>query len=303
MSEDYIIETLDPKDFDEWVGHCAAVFGFDGAAEYFRRHFMCDPHRDYGSVFIIKAGGKIVSTVRVFRREVYLGGKIYKMGGVGEVSTNPEYQRRGLSYKLMAAATEYMQANGFYLSMLGTGYYGHYEKHGFRQVKHYSKVVSAGCEPVAADIRPLTAADYGHMAELYAKHCAGLNCCMVRTGEYWQQWCAAELKNPHGCFDGGKLTGYICYDGGWVSEIIAPDAAVCDCLLSAVKAEKGELVLPKHVETARKLLREGTDDNTMVCLYKPIKIEAGGLVLEDTAALVDWLNANGGIMQWSHDGF
>ena len=34
--KDYIVETLDPKDFDEWVQHCAEVFDFDYATDYFR---------------------------------------------------------------------------------------------------------------------------------------------------------------------------------------------------------------------------------------------------------------------------
>ena len=57
MSEkDYIVETLAPEDFDEWTAHCGLVFNM--GHEYFERHFKADPYRDYGSIFIIKAGGK-----------------------------------------------------------------------------------------------------------------------------------------------------------------------------------------------------------------------------------------------------
>jgi len=301
MSEkDYLVETLDPKDFDEWVEHCASVFGFEYAAEYFRRHYMSDPYRENKSIFIIKDDGKIVSTVRVFHRQVYLGGKIYKMGGIGEVSTNKNYRRLGLSYKLMAAATEYMLENNFILSMLGTGYFGHYEKHGFRQVNLYTKTVSADLNIDAPDIRLLTADNYNEMSELYNKYCSSLNCCMVRTSEYWQEWCAAEMDEPHGLFIDNKLAGYICFDGDWVNELVADDN-LHDILLSHVKPEKGKLKMPAFINTGRKFYKQETHSDKMICLYKPVEID--GVTLNDTEQLVDYLNSHGGIVQWGHDGF
>ena len=301
MSEkEYIVETLDPKDFDEWVEHCAAVFNFNYAAEYFRRHFMADPYRDYKSVFIIKDNNKIVSTVRVFHRQVYLGGKIYKMGGIGEVSTNINYRRLGLSYKLMAAATEYMQENGFYLSMLGTGYYGHYEKHGFKCANYYGKTVSADLAPGAADIRALNFDNFHEMAELYDKYCSNSNCCIARTKEYWQSWCAGEIKNPHGLFIDNKLAGYICFDGGRITELVG-DETLHDILLSAAKPDDGKLETAKFIKTSRKVLKERTDTGTMVCLHKPVQINE--TVLQSTDELVEYVNSHGGVNWWSHDGF
>lgn len=301
MSEkDYIVETLDPKDFEEWVAHCGSIFSV--GPDYFRRHFMSDPHKDYHSVFIIKDKeiNKIISTVRIFHRQVYIGGKIYKMGGIGEVSTNTDYRKLGLSYKLMAAATEYMKKNDFDLSMLGTGYYSHYEKHGFKQVNYYEKIVSADLDIESADIRPLTSENFHDMAELYSEYSAKLNCSVVRTKEYWQEWCTKEIKNPHGLFIDNKLVGYICFDGNRTAEIIG-DETVYDVLLSAVKPDDGKLSIPAFVKTHRKILGENTHSGTMICVYKPIEIN--GTVLRDTAQAVEYFNSHGGIVQWSQDGF
>jgi len=298
----YTVETLNPRDFDEWVAHCGSIF--EVGPDYFRRHFMSDPHRDYNSVFVIKDDEKIVSTVRVFHRQVCLSGKIHKMGGVGEVSTNPSHRKLGLSYKLLEAATEYMKQNDFTLSMLGTGYYSHYEKHGFRQVDSYEKTVDTSVIPAnetAKTIQPLTVADYDDMAELYAKNCANLNCCMVRTKEYWELWCAGEIKNPHGLFTDNKLAGYVCFDGDWIAEIVANDELIYDCLLKFVKSD-GEVSVPKFVPTSGKIIKEETHSGTMIRVYKPLGI-GGGIVLQDTAAAVEYINANGGIVQWSQDSF
>ena len=313
----YPIETLSPADFDEWVEHCGSVFGI--STEYFRRHFVNDPHKDYNSVFIIKSEeGRIISTVRVFHRQVYIGGKIYKMGGIGEVSTNINYRRLGLSYKLLAAATDYMLKNDFALSMLGTGYYSHYEKHGFMKAFSYGKDVSDKLEvgrdaiaelrsaraPFSSDIRPLSAENFHDMAMLYNKYCVNLNCCIVRTKEYWQSWCAGEIKNPHGLFRDGKLVGYICFNGNSVTEIVA-DERDHDLLLSVIKSDGGKIQIPAFVKTERKFMDTDFMSIKMICVYTPIDIEIDGksTVLPDTASVVEYLNDNGGFVFWDQDGF
>jgi len=307
MSEqnyNYQAETLSPNDFDEWVEHCGSVFPV--GPEYFRRHFVNDPHKDYNSIFIIKnEDGKIVSTVRVFHRQVYIGGKIYKMGGIGEVSTNPDYRRLGLSYKLLAAASDYMKNNGFDLSMLGTGLHSHYAKHGFMQVNSYGKTAAARgihVTPSKADIRPLSPENFHDMAVLYNKYCPALNCCIVRTKEYWQSWCAGEIKNPFGLFRDAELAGYICFDGERVTELVA-DENDHDILLSAVKPDDGKIQIPKFAKTSREITDEGCNNGNMICVYKPIDVDNKGTVLSDTAAVVEYLNDNGGIILWGQDGF
>lgn len=312
MSEkiyNYPVETLPPQDFDEWVDHCGSIFEVGPA--YFRRHFVADPHNDYNSVFIIRnEERKIISTVRVFHREVYIGGKIYKMGGIGEVSTNPAYRRLGLSSKLLDCAAVYMKENNFDLSMLGTGYFSHYAKHGFMQVNSYGKVVSSDLKTglaESADIRPLNAENFHDMAMLYNKYCSKLNCCIVRAKSYWQSWCKEEIKNPHGLFKENKLAGYICFDGSWVTEVAADvnNNNDIDILLSAVKSDDGKIGIPAFVKTERKIIGEDFHNGTMICVYKPITVEIDNenMILPGTAAVAEYLNNNGGIVMWSQDSF
>jgi GNAT superfamily N-acetyltransferase len=293
----YDIETLKPADFDEWVEHCGSIFKI--GPEYFRRHFVSDPYRDYDSIFIIKADEKIISTVRVFHRQMYIGGKIFKLGGVGEVCTNPDYRNLGLSTKLMEAATDYMKINDFDISMLSTGYFSHYAKHGFKQVKRYNCVIDAVEVNIPENILTLTPDYFSEMAALYDSLCPEYNCCIIRSPEYWQQWCAVEIKNPHGLFINDKLVGYVCFDDGWVSEIIA-DPEHYNTLISAAKPKDGKLTIPRFVcETTE--FEEARYGGTMICLYKPITINE--INFNDTDQLAEYINENGGVTWWGLDGF
>lgn len=294
-----MIETLAPGDFDEWVEHCGSVFD-DGPA-YFRRHFLADPHRDFGAVFVAKEDGQIVSTVRVFRREVWLGGRAYKMGGIGEVSTNAEYRRRGLSGMLLDRAVAYMEEQGFALSSLGAGYFSHYEKHGYLQVRQYWKTVS-GEQVYAsqADIRPLNADNYRDMCALYDKYSRAHNFSVLRSLEYFRSWSSVEMKNPLGLFRSGRLAGYICCEGNLVTELIA-DGADHEALLCAAVPQGNIINVPSFAKTKRRPAGEWFDDYMMIRVNSPV--ECGGEVFTETARLAAYLNENGGIRMWRSDGF
>lgn len=299
--KEYAVETLKPEDFDEWVNHCGSIF--DVGPAYFRRHFIADPHKDYNSVFIIKGDGQIVSTVRVFHRQVYIGGKIYKMGGIGEVSTNPEYRKRGLSGKLLDTAVEYMKNNGFAVSLLGTGYFSHYAKHGYVQVNDYSKYVSGEAKYSGNgeyDIRQLNPDNFHDMSVLYEIYSKDLNFPIVRNKEYWKTWCAGEIKNPRGLFRNGRLVGYICFDGNRVTELIAAKEDH-DILLSAVFPQDNRIRIPLVASTKRELLKSNTDNSSMINLFQPVEI--AGKIYSATEELVEYLNNNGGIIHWSQDHF
>ena len=108
------------------------------------------------------------------------------------------------------------------------------------------------------------------------------------------------MHEPHGLFIDNKLAGYICFDGGFVNELVA-DESLHDILLSRVKPDSGKLEMPAVIKTSRKLLKKRTHDDKMICLYKPLEID--GTALQDTEQLAEYLNARGGIAQWGSDGF
>ena len=301
--KNYVVETLKPEDFDEWVIHCGSIF--EVGPEYFRRHFVADPHKSYDSVFLIKDENQIISTVRVFHREVYIDKKIYKMGGIGEVSTNPDYRKLGLSTKLLEASVDYMKKNNFCISSLGTGYFSHYAKHGFVQVNEYAKSVSGDIKYNGDgdyDIRPLNPDNFQDMCALYEKYSQELNFSTVRSGDYWKTWCAGEIKNPHGLFRNGQISGYICFEDNNVTELIAAKQDH-DILLSVVPPHENQINAPLFTYSKREVLDTDTDNSTMINLLNPEAIEINGVKYSSTESLVEYFNNNGGIVHWAQDHF
>jgi hypothetical protein len=85
------LRTLRPEELDAWLDFVHRVFNVPRA--YCARHWHNDPWRSCEGIRVAVDRGQILSTVRVFRRRIYLGGVPVTMGGIGEVSTDPAYQR------------------------------------------------------------------------------------------------------------------------------------------------------------------------------------------------------------------
>ena len=111
-------------DIHRWTQFCASIFSYKASPpppEYFARHFYNDPRRDASLVRVLihcpnndeneKMNGEIVSSVRIFRRTLSTGNAsatIIEAGGIGEVCTSPNHQRRGLSKILLNDAIHIM---------------------------------------------------------------------------------------------------------------------------------------------------------------------------------------------------
>ena len=132
-------QSNDSDDIQRWTKFCASVFSYKPSPpppEYFARHFYNDPRCDASLVRVLihcpslnnsddddgqKLNGEIVSSVRIFRRTLSIGGAAanssnsgdgsatsIEAGGIGEVCTSPNHQRRGLSKILLKDAINIM---------------------------------------------------------------------------------------------------------------------------------------------------------------------------------------------------
>ena len=98
---------------------------------YFQRHVAQDPHFDCAGIRVAvdpdfpRFGGivrsavvmnsaprYVCSCVRVFVRELRVGGTWTALGGIGEVATHPEFRGRGLATQLLDSAVQYMADKG-----------------------------------------------------------------------------------------------------------------------------------------------------------------------------------------------
>mmetsp|Transcript_17180 Transcript_17180/g.35955 ORF Transcript_17180/g.35955 Transcript_17180/m.35955 type:complete len:418 (-) Transcript_17180:241-1494(-) len=107
------------EDIAKWTKFCASVFSYKPnppSPSYFARHFYNDPRHDANLVRVLtyrpdnnassQEEDSIVSSVRIFQRTISMGPRHppIETGGIGEVCTSPDHQRRGLSKVLLQDA-------------------------------------------------------------------------------------------------------------------------------------------------------------------------------------------------------
>jgi len=107
LSSDIVIDSLREDEVEDWLDHLVLSFAHKGTPRaYFIRHLMNDPETDFSAIVVARAPHRIISSVRVFLRWIFLHGRPCPMGGIGEVSTQPEFRGRGLAVLCLARAAE-----------------------------------------------------------------------------------------------------------------------------------------------------------------------------------------------------
>lgn len=186
-----IFRSIKPDEVETWARLCGD--GFEEDWQYFYNHYANDPWADNQGVFVADDGGKLVSSVRVFRREVYINGSRVTMGGIGEVTTLREYRGKGLSTKLLNMAASYMETTGLDLSFLFTGTNHHYAHVGwFTLPRRRVKTPILSCATDGYSLRMATREDIPTLSALHDNFAPRFNGVVVRTPEYFERWFNAE---------------------------------------------------------------------------------------------------------------
>lgn len=209
-----LIHTLNENELDRWVEHCASVFqGESDTPDYFKSHYLMDPWRDPEGVFIAEVDGVIAATVRVFTRSIYLKGRDIKIGGIGEVSTKPEFRRQGLSGKLLERACQYMVKRDMPISLLFTGTNRHYARYGWFTAPRRSVRLALDQAPAlveGAELAPVTEGDWAAVRGLYHLTTGRFDGAMVRDHpSYWDQWIRKYIEPPIALKRDGVLLAYM----------------------------------------------------------------------------------------------
>ncbi|MDE0682003.1 MAG: GNAT family N-acetyltransferase, partial [Candidatus Poribacteria bacterium] len=176
-------------------------------------HWHNDPWRDPAGIRIAVDNGTIVSTVRVFTRKMFLHGEPVSVGGIGEVSTRPEYQRRGLATQLLKDSIRFMESRGIVMSSLH-GSQRIYSVEGWEKVpRYYAKQPIAAKKQVAWEVRPVNFdnhAEVERIAALYDAYARKFNGTFVRDDmAYWTKWVRTESPNAWIAESGGAIEGYV----------------------------------------------------------------------------------------------
>lgn len=183
-----------------WVDVFSHGAGDDG---YFMRYFRDDPWYRDEDCRVAVVEGRVVSCVHVCRRPLQWHGQEILCGGIANVATHPEFQRRGLSGRLLLDAVEQMQRSGLAFSMLFTGKHGHYARAGWSTVQVPYRSVSLPAETPAPEglVRHLSGWPVpDEVRGIY--ECLERPLMLVRPASYWHGWVG---WNWRGAQDRGAL--------------------------------------------------------------------------------------------------
>jgi predicted acetyltransferase len=125
MEQKYEVDNLKEEQLEEWLDHVTTVFTTT-SRKYFKDHMQCDPDRDNKGMNFVSTNNiaiwiafdpktkKIVSTVKIFKRNLIWQQKIISMGGIGEVSTQIEHRGQGLAKILLKVPLSEVNAPEMY---------------------------------------------------------------------------------------------------------------------------------------------------------------------------------------------
>ncbi|MDE0397297.1 MAG: GNAT family N-acetyltransferase [Candidatus Poribacteria bacterium] len=202
---------LYPDELEAWLDHVTHVFS--GGRQYFSNHWHNDPWRDPEGIRIAVDDGTIVSTVRVFIRKMFLHGEPVTVGGIGEVSTRPEYQRRGLATQLLKDSIRFMESRDIVMSSLH-GSQRIYSVEGWEKVpRYYARQPLTAKKQVAWEVRPANfddAAEVQRIAAIYDTYARKFNGTFIRDDmAYWTEWVRMESPSAWVAERDGNIEGYV----------------------------------------------------------------------------------------------
>jgi predicted N-acetyltransferase YhbS len=213
--------TLQPDELESWFDHVTLAFEEQENRQYFVNHWWNDPWRTLETIFVAVDDGRIVSTVRIFLRKIYLRGEEVPAGCLGEVCTHPDYRRRGLVTRLIQESVTWMRDHGIVISALSTGGSGPF----YARLDWQSVPIGWGATQVQAgsdlrfDFRPLDLGsdeDLMIVSRLHATFGRRFNGIFVRDHpDYWRRWVRTEAGTLWLATQGSEALGYIAVREHW----------------------------------------------------------------------------------------
>ncbi len=152
-----------------------------------------DPWRARQRAFGAFVNGRLVAQARFHYRPVRLGSAVLNMVGVCEVTTHPDFRRRGIGHRVLRAALDWMRSVDVHFVMLYTGVNGFYTPLGWGTIDVPTWYLPVRSAPKAGTgkycvsrlgIRDSVSA----LADIYERSCGRHPISLIRSPEYWQQW-------------------------------------------------------------------------------------------------------------------
>ncbi len=133
----------------------------------------------------------LAGLLNIFPFEMYYHGKAVAMGGIGVVSTLPEYRHCHCASSLLIKSLEVMKDRGYMFSALAPFSYSFYRKYGWELAFH-TKKYSIPIDQLKAmgtgkgEFRPLTLKDINSIRKLYENFYSRYNGAVRRDEKHWE---------------------------------------------------------------------------------------------------------------------
>lgn len=244
----YQARPIHESELDELVDLLYLVHQHPQGHERYRSYIDGDPTWCAQQTPVIVVDGRLVSTLRIWDRHVHLGATPVRMGGIGGVTTHPDFRGRGLASQLMKHAGDFMRSDGYELGVLFTMIPARFYRRlgwcsipltGFRATLRRHHPDAAG----PAVIPFVESRDLEETVALYERLNAGRSGTLLRPRPYWdyapsRARCVMPTVVAR---DETGLLGYLNWsiesDGARVSEVAWTSAPVLQALVQHLLAE------------------------------------------------------------------
>jgi predicted acetyltransferase len=191
-----IIRTLKENEIEKWIDFVWGIFPYE-SRKFFENQWYNDPWQDINGIIVaVDEEDKILSTVRVFFRDLNINGNKVRSGGIGSVGTLEEYRGRGLSKEIFKETIKLMESRDIKISFLLSGVQneGYYSSLGYFKsvLKYKTCAINKGRNyPTNYYIRNMDIdKDLSYLIKMHEYFTTSFNGNVARNEEYWKQWVA-----------------------------------------------------------------------------------------------------------------
>ncbi len=215
------IRGIRESEIEEMIDLQCRVFRPDGHERY-TQYVRTDPSYRYDQSRVVVVNGEMVSTLRVWKREMRIGSIAVPMGGIGGVGTHPDHQGTGYATALMKDTIAYMRTVGYDVGVLFSAIpCAFYRKLGWASVPlagfRVKRRVSVGLGETEWCVESFDERrDLEDCLALYDKHNAQQSGSLVRVRSYWESGPARlrEILPTVVARNENKLGGYLNFQVG-----------------------------------------------------------------------------------------
>lgn len=111
------IRAVREVELDEMIALQCVIFRSDGYERYLG-YIRGDSSYRLDQTRVVLVDGQIISTLRIWERELRIGSRSVRMGGIGGVGTHPDYRGRGYASALMRETADHLRQTGYDVGML-----------------------------------------------------------------------------------------------------------------------------------------------------------------------------------------